>query len=312
MRNPATLAYLAVLIGVFGHSTSEFVSVLTGVSGPEVSVWRYVLGGAGLLLFALARRRTRNFWRPLIDKPVATMLLSVFGIGMPMLLFHWALDYATVIQVATLTTTIPIWVAVTNAVVNRQPLGAGKIFTGIAAFLGIVVLLTNGYLERLAGDDDQLFGLFLGLACAATGSAYSVLVKPMILEYGGIRVMALNTVIGALSLWLVVGAAWGIWVDPTTLFDRPAEQALALATIGIWNTTIGMLLWFWGLAAVPDIARGSYLFFLKPVIAATLSLVFLSQPVSWLQFVAIGVICGSVALEFFWPRIAGRRKQEAV
>jgi drug/metabolite transporter (DMT)-like permease len=310
-RNPATLAYLAVLIGVFGHSTSEFVAVLTGVSGPEVSVWRYTIGGAGLVLVAIARPATRDFWQPLLERPVQIVLLSVFGIGLPMLLFHWALDFATVIQVATLTTTIPIWTAVINAVVNKEPLGSGKIFTGIAAFIGIVVLLTDGYIERLAGDSDQLFGLFLGLACSAVGSAYAVLVKPVIQKYGGIRVMALNTGIGGIALWLTVGAAWGIWVDPTTLFDRPSGEVVALITIGIWNTTIGMLLWFWGLSAVPDIARGSYLFFLKPVIAAALSLALLSQPVSWLQFLAIVVICGSVAAEFFWPRLTGRAKSEA-
>lgn len=309
-RNPATLAYLAVLIGVFGHSTSEFVSVLTGVSGPEVSVWRYTLGCIGLILFALARQSTRNFWEPLFDQPVRILLLSVFGIALPMLMFHWALDFATVIQVATLTTTIPIWVAVINSVVNKVRLGPGKIFTGIAAFLGIVVLLTDGYLEKLASDSDNLFGLFLGLACAATGSAYSVYAKPLILHYGGIRMMALTAGIGALALWLTVGAAWGIWVDPLTLFDRPGGEAAALLTIGIWNTTIGMLLWFWGLAAVPDMARGSYLFFLKPVIAAGLSLALLSQSVSWLQFLAIVVICGSVAVEFFWPRLTGRAKSE--
>ena len=307
-RNPVFWAYMAVLIGVFGHSTSEFVSVLTGVTGPEVSVWRYVLGSSGLVLFALSRSRTRNFWLPLAERPLHNLLLAMFGLGLPMLLFHWSLDYATVIQVATLTTTIPIWVALTNTLVNRQPLGWGKILTGGAAFVGIVVLLTDGYLEQLAGDADNLFGLFLGLSCAATGSAYSVLARPMIQQYGGIRVMALHTGIGATTLWLVVGSVWGIWVDPFTLLDRPAGEAWALAMIGVWNTTIGMLLWFWGLAAVPDIARGSYLFFLKPVIAATLSLALLSQPVSWLQFVAIAVICGSVAIEFFWPRLTGQHR----
>ncbi len=63
-----------------------------------------------------------------------------------------------------------------NSVVNREPMGAGKIFTGIAAFVGIVVLLTDGYIEKLAGDGDQLFSLFLALACSAVGSAYAVLV----------------------------------------------------------------------------------------------------------------------------------------
>ena len=35
----AFIAYLAVLLGVIGHASSEFVSVLCGISGPELSVW---------------------------------------------------------------------------------------------------------------------------------------------------------------------------------------------------------------------------------------------------------------------------------
>ena len=46
------LAYAAIMLGVFGHATSEFVAVQTGLSGPEQSVWRFMLGGAGLLTVA--------------------------------------------------------------------------------------------------------------------------------------------------------------------------------------------------------------------------------------------------------------------
>jgi len=42
------LAYLAVFIGVCGHASSEFVAKLisnnSDIAGPEVSVWRFVLG----------------------------------------------------------------------------------------------------------------------------------------------------------------------------------------------------------------------------------------------------------------------------
>ena len=57
-----------------------------------------------------------------------------------------------------------------------------------------------------------------------------------------------------------------------------------------------------GLAAVPDITRGSYLFFLKPVIAAVLAVAFLSQQLTGWQIVAILVICSSVAVEALWAR----------
>ena len=46
------LAYAAAFLGVCGHASSEFVVKLTGLGGPEVSVWRFMIGGAALLLVA--------------------------------------------------------------------------------------------------------------------------------------------------------------------------------------------------------------------------------------------------------------------
>jgi hypothetical protein len=55
-----TLAYLMIFIVVTGHASSEFFAVLSGVKDAEVSVWRYVIGAAGLLIVALARPDTRD------------------------------------------------------------------------------------------------------------------------------------------------------------------------------------------------------------------------------------------------------------
>ena len=46
-------SYAAVFTGVIGHAVREFVSVLTGLAGPETSVWRFTFGGAGLVVVAL-------------------------------------------------------------------------------------------------------------------------------------------------------------------------------------------------------------------------------------------------------------------
>ena len=56
----AWVAYGAVLLGVLGHASSEFVSVLSGMSGPELSVWRFVLGSAGLVVLSLALPASRG------------------------------------------------------------------------------------------------------------------------------------------------------------------------------------------------------------------------------------------------------------
>ncbi len=302
----AWIAYLAVFFGVIGHASSEFVSVLSGMGGPELSVWRFVLGGIGLLILALALPGSRDLLTPLRTHGLKLVLLSLFGVTGPYLFFHWSLDYASVVQVATVTTTIPIWVALTNQWLNKQPITGPKIVTGLAAVAGVALLVTDGYLDKLSGSGTSLVGVLMATACAGLGSAYAVLVRPIITEHGAMRITALSMSIGAIGLWFVVGAAWGVWVNPATILERAPGQTAALLTIGLWNTTITQFLWFGGLAAVPDITRGSYLFFLKPVIAAGLAVVILTQDLTWLQLLAILIITGAVALEAAWGRIFRR------
>jgi drug/metabolite transporter (DMT)-like permease len=137
----------------------------------------------------------------------------------------------------------------------------------------------------------------MALGCAAAVAAYSVAIRPVIAKFGALRITAITMSIGAAGLWLVVGLFWQIWVNPITLFDRPVGQLIALLTLAVWNTTITQFFWIGGLAAVPDITRGSYLFFFKPVIATLLAIIFLNQTITSWQSMAIGIICISVLFE---------------
>ena len=318
MNIPVRFAYLATFVGVCGHASSEFVAVLSGVSGPEASVWRYLLGGFGLVLWALARADSRDLATPLRQEGLRLVVLSFLGVTVTYLAFHWALDYATVIQVATMVTTIPIFVGLTNRVVNGEPISTVKMVTGLMALAGVVLLLTDGALETLLGDGQTLYGVALALLCAMLGSAYAVLAKPVMARHGGLRITAIAMMLGGIGLWLLVGAAWGIWVEPPTPFDRTAsERTLGIGpgwwilVLALWNTTVTQLLWFGGLAAAPDITRASYLFFLKPVIAALLAILVLSEEPTLLQGIAILVVTGSVFVEMLWPRLAGRLGRQA-
>lgn len=302
-KRHAGLAYAAVFVGVLGHASSEFVAVLTGVGGPELSVWRFLLGGIGLVILSLVLPASRDLLTPLKACGGRLLVLSVVGVALGYLMFHWSLDYATVPQVATLMTTIPIFVAIANLLVNKQPISTAKLLSGFAAVLGVALLVTDGYLASLTGGGRELFGIFLALVCTALVGFYTVMIRPVIAEHGALRITSLSMFIGGLALWLLVGLVWGIRVNPLTLFQRPPEQSTALLTIALWNTTITQFLWIGGLAAVPDITRGSYLFFLKPVIAALLTVLFLQQSLTWIQGLAILVIVSAVALEAAWPRL---------
>jgi drug/metabolite transporter (DMT)-like permease len=194
-------------------------------------------------------------------------------------------------------TTIPIFVGLTNLWLTKQPFSKTKVITGLCALLGVALLFTDGYLAKLAGSGQSLIGVLMAMGCAATVAIYTVMIRPVIAEFGALRITAVTMATGAVGLWLVVGLFWQIWVNPLTLFDRPPRQLASLLTMALWNTTTTQFFWIGGLAAVPDITRGSYLFFLKPVIAAMLAIVFLGQSLTAWQTLAITVICLSVLVE---------------
>jgi drug/metabolite transporter (DMT)-like permease len=312
MWNRPAIAYLAVFIGVLGHASSEFVAVLSGVSGPEVSSWRFLLGGSGLLLVAMAIAGPRAVLKIFQAEWKLLLPLSLAGVTLAYLLFHWSLDYATVIQVATLVTTIPIFVGIANQVINRQPISAMKWLTGCTAVFAVALLISDGYLSKFLDTKSSLIGIFMALGCAALVASFSVMVRPIITRHGALPVTALAMFIGGLGLWVVAGIAFGIWVNPLNLPNLPARQAWSLLVIAFWNTTITQYLWIGGLAHAPDITRASYLFFLKPAIAAVLAVAILSQPLTLIQVIAIIAICGSVLIEFMYQAKQKTKTSEPV
>lgn len=302
MNISAKWAYLAVFIGVCGHASSEFFAKLTGVAGPEVSVWRYLIGALGLIVWSQMRSDTRDLLTPLREDWRMLVPLSLLGVSLAYLFFHWSLDFASVTQVATLVTTIPIFVGLINLVVNRTPISTVKIITGILAVVGVAALITDGYLDILTTGGASLQGILMAIMCAALVAGYSVMAKPLMVNHGGMRITTLAIAIGAVGLWVGVGIFWGKWVNPISLADMPAVAIWSLVVLGLWNTTITQLLWLGGLAAASDMTRASYLFFLKPVIATGLAIIFLGDSPTMLQFAAIAVVSGSVIFEVYWPQ----------
>ena len=298
------IAYISAFLGVCGHASSEFFVKLSGISGVEVSVWRFGIGGLALLILSLINPSSRNLVSPLKQKFLPIVTLSVFGMAFGQFLFHWALDFASVVQVATMVTIMPIGVVFVARVVEGTIITPPKVISGIGAFLGCVFLLTDGYLDQLSGSGNSIIGIYLSIGCALIGSVYLVLVKPYVQDYGPIRMTTYTFVLGFIALYPSIGLIWGIWVNPFDLFDRTSVEYLSIITLGVWNTCIAFILWLWGLSKIPDVARGNYLFFLKPVIALCLAFFVLEDNITTNQLIAIIIITGFVLMEIFYSSLS--------
>ena len=298
------LAYLAAFLGVCGHASSEFFVKLSGISGVEVSVWRFGLGGLALLILCMINPSSRNLINPLRESPYPIVILSVFGMAFGQFLFHWALDFASVVQVATMVTVMPIGVVFVARIIEGTKITPPKIVSGVGAFLGCMFLLTDGYFEQLSGTSNSLIGICLSIGCALVGAVYLVMVKPYVQLYGPIRMTTYTFTLGFIALYPSIGIIWGIWVNPLDLFERSSVEYFSIITLGVWNTCIAFILWLWGLSKIPDVARGNYLFFLKPIIALFLAYFILEDVISINQLIAILAITGFVTLEIFYTSIS--------
>lgn len=306
------VAYLACFIGVCGHASSEFVAKLAATPGPEFSVWRFMIGGLGLLIATRFWPGARDLVTPIKEDWRRILPLACLGMSLGQLFFHWALDYASIVQVATMVTAMPIIVIGVDWLINRTPVTAPKLISGFGAFVGVLLLLTDGYLEAFDITGDAFVGTMMAFACAIIGAFYLVLVRPAVIAHGAVRMTAYTFVLGFFFLYLVVGFAWGVWVDPLTLFDKRPEQIIGIFTIGIWNTTIAMILWLAGLSFAPDLVRANYMFFLKPVIAAFLAVAIIGDSLSLMQGLAIFAILFCVGMEYVWTsRVAKAASRRA-
>ena len=298
------IAYISAFLGMCGHASSEFFVKLSGVSGIEVTVWRFGIGGLALLLLSLINPKSRNLISPLKTDFLPIVSLSIFGMSLGQFLFHWALDYASVVQVATMITIMPIVVVFVAKFIEGTNITPPKIISGIGAVLGCIFLLTDGYLEKLGGSGHSLIGINLTIGAAIIGAIYLVLVKPYVQKFGPIRITTYTFFFGFFAIYPTIGLIWDIWVNPLDLFERENVEFISIITLGIWNTSIAFILWLWGLSRIPDIARGNYLFFLKPVIALGLAYFILGDSITSNQIFAIVAITGFVLMEVFYTPLS--------
>jgi drug/metabolite transporter (DMT)-like permease len=249
---------------------------------------------AALLFIGITWVRERSF--RLRRRDIVFVLgAAVVGIFLNQVGFVYGTKLTTATTVALIFGTLPILTALFAAAAGIERLHSRFWVAAAVSFTG-VCLVAAGAKGGIGGD---LWGYALVLLGAATWSAYSVAIAPLMTRYTASRISAYTLAIGAVLL-LTAGAPQLASQDYAAL-PGLVWVAYVFAVLGPLSLT--NLLWFNSIEQVGP-SRASLYANLQPFLGAIFALLILSESITALQIGGGLLIAAGIVLS--------RREQPAV
>lgn len=247
----------AVLWGSTG-TAQTFAPDEAGV--PAIGAARMLLGAAGLLVLALARRRGEL--RPALAPRAVIPALAMVGFQ---LCFFAALR-STGVAIGTVVAigTAPVIAGMLGWVIRgERPLRAWFIATGLA-LVGCVFLLLLG-----RDVETEPVGILLALGAGFSYASYAVATKDLVEKSSPLGATAVTFSIGALFMLPILFVTDTGWLLETS-------GLLVTLHLGIMTTTVAYLLFSRGIAVTP-VATATTFSLAEPVTATILATIVLDE-----------------------------------
>lgn len=260
----------------------------------QVTVLRFLIGGAVLLPFALRSMRAHGARFTRSDAGFFALLGFLF-VCIAMTVYQLAVVYAPASVVAVLFSCNPIFITVLAGLILREPIRKNHVLALCLEALAVFIIV-----DPLHARLDSR-GVAFALLSAALFALYSVFGKKRSARFGGIAVTSLCSLFGGteMLLLLLLGhtgagrALYGalgltIYADVPILSTLTARSLPWLLYLGAINTGLGFV--FHMLAMEKTSAQtASLIFFLKPMLAPLFALAFIHEEIRLNMW--LGILC---------------------
>jgi drug/metabolite transporter (DMT)-like permease len=265
--------------------------------------------GPGILLYWWLRARGTprpadgEWWWSVVTG--AIMLVGASGA------LVWGEQVVPSAVAALLFTTVPLWMIVLEALVNRGALGGWRTWSGLVLGLSGVALLVSPSSRELLGVD--AFGALVILFAAlswASGSIVSRRVRNR-LPRSPLMTVAVQMMAGGSILYAISGAT-GEWRAGPDMWSVTPHSVAAVLYLGFVGALFGLSAYTYLLQRVSPAAVSTYAF-VNPVIAVLLGWLVAAEPMGPSIVWAAGMIVVAVVLiqSASW-RAAERLKETAL
>ena len=264
-----TYGFVYLLITIIIFSTYEVVSkTIVGRVDPfQINFIRFLIGGLILFVFLLFKRDIYISRKDLLS--VALLGVISVAISMNLMQLSLSVEGATASTAAVIFSSNPIFVTFFSALIEKEKIKLSRIIGLSVGILGIFTV----FADKLQINLSNIVSPLLTLAAAITFALYTVIGRKASTKIGSLKMNTYSFIMGSIILvpFLI------LFKIPIIKFDYSAiPQVMYLS---IFVTGIAYFTYFMGLSTV-GASKGSLVFFVKPVMASIIAIIFLNEKVS--------------------------------
>lgn len=277
---------LALVVVIWGFNFSFVKWVISQVPPLAFNVVRFSLAS----LLVLAVLKVKEGWQAMPPRDLLKMAaLGLLGHSIYQIFFINGLSLTTAGNSSLLIATSPIWTALISGVLKKDEV-TRKAWLGIILAFAGVFLVTVGGEGKLSFAGSKTTGDLLTIAAAMALSLYTVLSRDLLERYSPLRLTAITMLFGMGGLWIFAGRK--------VVAQNWASLSLTQWGVIVYSATfavvVGYVIWFTAVRTIGP-TRAAVFNNMTPIVAFSVALILLGEPVSWLQVIGgVTVITGVV------------------
>lgn len=276
--------YVLLGITILIFSTLEVVtSTLKSLINPlQLTFLRFLIGGVVLLPLVIRKR----------EKVTPKDLLFFGGLGILNILISMgslqlAINMGKASTAAILISSNPIFVLLFSSVLLKEKVTLDRIACIIFGIAGISLIIYKG---NIGGD--TALSLSLAIIASLTFGLYTVLGKLKSEGISSITMICFSSIFGSL-MYVPVLLYKGI-----PLLEIPEGTFFKILYLGVFLSGIAYITYMEALKLLTA-SKGAMVFFLKPVIASVLAMVFLGEALSIKTLTGMLLVLAGIFINFF-------------
>jgi len=284
------MAYLFWTIALVLFSSLEVVSkpIMNLVNPYMMTFMRFFIGGLFLFIISFFMKKSKS---KKMDKKdfLIVILIGCLNCIISMTLLQLSVKVGNASSAAVLISTNPIFTAIFATIIIKENINQRKKI-GITIGLAGILIFGFGMIEFGVVEGDTISSIIFGLSSAVTFALYSVLMKKYMGKYGVLKCTAYSSFFPSIIYGTIIFISGNFKID-----TLGTKEWLIIVYLGIFVTGIA---YYALLEAVNRLgaSTGMRLFYVKPVLATILALIFLNEPISFIKLLGMGIIIFSLFL----------------